>query len=111
MIPLRDRPRPILAKFKTVGSTVAFLGTAVTGLATWGVLDAAEAGSTNALLAAIPGFLTLVTGVLSAFGVVKSSEPLVTPVSDPRDNGGRPLSYPATATPGPRDPGEDASTF
>lgn len=102
-VPLRDRPRPILAKFKTVGSAVAFLGTVVTGLATWGVLDAAEASSTNALLVAIPGFITLVTGVLSAFGVVKASEPLVTPVSDPRNDAGQRL--------GLVDPGEDASTF
>lgn len=85
---LKDRPRPILDKFKTVGGAVAFLGTLVSAAATYGVLDAAEANATNALLVGIPTFVTLVTGALSAFGVVKASEPLVTPVEDPRNNAG-----------------------
>ncbi|PRY35338.1 hypothetical protein [Umezawaea tangerina] len=87
-----DRPRPILDKFRTVGGAVAFLGTLVSAGATYGVLDAAEASATNAVLVAIPGAVTLVTSLLAAFGVVKTSEPLVTPVSSPQDNFGAPLT-------------------
>lgn len=85
------RPRPIRDAFRTVGSAVALLGSVATSLVGWGVLTATEGDAVTALLGAIPGVVTLVTTVLVAFGVVSRSEPLVTPVSDPRTDDGTPL--------------------
>lgn len=111
-----NRPHPILDKVKTVGGALS----ALTGLVAWGgtygFLTATQTGATSAFIALVPAVLAAIGAVLTSFGVGKSSEPLVTPLSDPRDNAGR------TLTPGRplssdgvvrdvRDPGEDASTY
>jgi hypothetical protein len=90
-IDIRERPRPILEAFKSVGSAVALIGSIVTSLVGWGVLSATQGDAVNGLLGAIPGVIALVTALLSAFGVVKSAEPKVTPIEDPRNNAGQPL--------------------
>jgi hypothetical protein len=90
-VDIRTRPRPILEAFKSVGSAVALIGSIVTSLVGWGIISATQGDAVNGLLGAIPGVVALVTSLLSAFGVVKSAEPKVTPVSDPVDNSGRPL--------------------
>lgn len=90
-IDIRTRPRPIMDAFKSVGTAVAFIGSVVTSLVGWGVLSATQGDAVNGLLGAIPGAVGLVTALLSAFGVVKSAEPKVTPVDDPRNNAGQPL--------------------
>lgn len=81
--PLNERPLPLREAFRSVGAGVSFLGSAVTMLAGWGVLTATQHDAIEGLLGAVPGLVTLVTALLSAFGVVKVGEPQVTPVSDP----------------------------
>ncbi len=81
--PLNTRPRPILDAFKSVGSAVALLGSITTALIGWGVLSVAQGDALSGLLGAVPGLVTLATALLAAFGVVKASEPQVTPVVDP----------------------------
>lgn len=88
---ISTRPRPILEAFKSVGSAVALLGSVITSLVGWGVLSATQGDAVNGLLGAIPGLVALVTSLLAAFGVVKSSESKVTPLQDPRDNAGQEL--------------------
>lgn len=85
-VDISTRPRPILEAFKSVGSAIALIGSIVTSLVGWGVLSATQGDAVNGLLGAIPGIVALVTALLSAFGVVKKSEPQVTPVRDPRNN-------------------------
>lgn len=96
------RPRPLLDKVKSVGGALA----ALTGLVSWGVsfgfLTEQQGASSSALLALIPGVIAAVGTVLTSFGVAKSSEPLVTPVSDPQDNAGCPL-VPLQGATHPRD--------
>lgn len=82
-VPLVNRPTPLRDAFKTVGSTVALIGSIVAALVGWGVLSAAQGDAVSGLLGAVPGLVTLVTALLSAFGVVIRSEPAVTPVEDP----------------------------
>lgn len=87
----RNRPRPILEAFKSVGAAVALLGSIITSLVGWGVLSATQGDAVNGLLGAIPGLVALVTSLLAAFGVVKSSESKVTPLQDPRNDAGQQL--------------------
>lgn len=90
--PMPVRPVPIRDAFKSVGSTIALLGSVATGLVGWGVLSVAQGDALSGLLGAVPGLVTLVTALLAAFGVVRASEPAVTPLADPRDNLGRELT-------------------
>lgn len=91
-IDLADRPRPIRDAFRTIGSSIAFLGSLVTALVGWGVLTAAQGDAVVALLGAIPGVVSLVTALLAAFGVARVSEGVVTPLADPVDHLGRRLT-------------------
>lgn len=112
-----NRPHPILDKVKTVGGVLSALTGLIAWAGTYGFLTATQTGATSALIALVPGVLAAGGSVLTSFGVGKSSEPLVTPLSDPRDNAGAQLLTVAqvTAQPEPfklrRDPGEDASTY
>lgn len=81
--PLRNRPVPIRDAFRSVGSTVALLGSVATSAVGYGVLTMVQGDALVALLGAIPGVVTLATALLAAFGVVKVAEPQVTPISDP----------------------------
>jgi hypothetical protein len=99
-----NRPHPILDKVKTVGGALSALTGLIAWAGTYGFLTVSQTEATSALVALVPGVLAGVGAVLTSFGVGKSSEPLVTPVSDPQNNAGQAL---LTA----RDPGEDASTF
>ena len=92
MVGLSTRPRPILDAFKSVGSAVALAGSVVTSAVGWGIFTAQEGNALTGLIGAIPGAVALVTAVLAAFGVVKASEPLVTPVASPHDNSGNVLT-------------------
>jgi hypothetical protein len=109
-----NRPHPILDKVKTVGGALS----ALTGLVAWGgtygFLTATQTGATSALLALVPGVVAGIGAVLTSFGVGKSAEPLVTPVSDPRNNAGDPLRPEVPQTYRLHkdvNPGEDASTY
>lgn len=85
------RPRPLLDKLKTVGGALAALNGLVVWGASFGLLTEQQGAASSALIALVPGLVTAAGTVLSAFGVVKSGEPLVTPVSAPQDNEGRVL--------------------
>lgn len=81
--PLSDRPFPLRDAFRSVGSAVALLSSVAAALVGWGVMSAAQGDASVALLGAIPGVVTLVGSLLTAFGVIARAEPAVTPVSDP----------------------------
>lgn len=81
--PLPDRPRPLLAALRTVGMAVALVGSIVASLVGYGVLTATQGDAITGLLGALPGLVTLITALLSAFGVVKAGEKAVTPIADP----------------------------
>lgn len=81
--PLLNRPSPITDAFKSVGSAIAFVGSVVTALVGWGVLTAAQGDATTGLLGLIPGVVTALTQVLTAYGVTKRAAAETTPVSDP----------------------------
>lgn len=89
---LPERPVPIRDAFRSVGSTIALIGSVVTGLVGWGVLSVAQGDALSGLLGAVPGLITLATALLAAFGVVRVAEPAVTPLADPRDELGRRLT-------------------
>lgn len=82
------RPRPILDAFKSIGSAISLLGSMVTAFVGWGILTEVQGDALEGLLGAIPGLITLITSLLSAFGVVRRAEPLVTPMEDPRTDDG-----------------------
>lgn len=88
---LESRPRPLADAASTVSKIVGTAGTLVAVTVGWGLLTAVQGDAVVGLLGAVPGVVTLVTSVLSAFGVVRRAEPSVTPVSDPRDDRLRPL--------------------
>ncbi|ANZ35520.1 hypothetical protein BBK82_04930 [Lentzea guizhouensis] len=90
-IDINGRPRPILEQVKTVGSAVALAASVVTSLVGWGVFTAAQGDALTGLLGAIPGAVTLVGAVVTAFRVARAAEPFVTPVEDPRDDKGQAL--------------------
>ncbi|WP_103344051.1 hypothetical protein [Amycolatopsis sp. CA-126428] len=83
------RPRPILEAIRT-GAWRTLAGTLITAAVSFGVLNAQQATVAGNLVAALATLLTAVTAVLSQLHVLANAEPLVTPVSDPRnDNGDR----------------------
>lgn len=92
---ISTRPRPILDKVKTVGGAIAALGGLVTWAGTFGLLSVEQTAASSALLALVPGVVASVVALLGSFGVAKAAEPLVTPLSDPRDDAGRPLAVDA----------------
>lgn len=86
-----NRPRPIRDAAAKLSKLLGVAGALVTALVGWGVVTATQGDAITGLLGAIPGIVTAVTSVLTAFGIVRQAEPLVTPVSDPRTNSGVPL--------------------
>lgn len=85
------RPRPLLDAASWAGKVYGISGALLTALAGYGVLSTAQGDALVGLWGAIPGVVTLVVSVLTAFGVVRRGEPMVTPLSDPVDNEGRSL--------------------
>ena len=87
------RPRPVKAAADELKSWLGFATLIVGGAAGAGInlLTDDQANALTALLAAVPGIVGLVTVLLTAFGIVNRSEPLVTPMEDPRDNDGTKL--------------------
>lgn len=81
--PAQSPERPIKEAFRSVGSTLALLGSVVTGLVGWGVLTGVEGDAITGLLGVIPGVVTAVTVLGTAFGVLRKAEPQTTPTADP----------------------------
>lgn len=90
---INDRPRPIKTAADQLKSWLGFATLVVGGAAGAGInlLTDEQANAITALLAAVPGVVGTVTVLLTAFGIVRRSEPLVTPMTDPRDNDGTKL--------------------
>lgn len=90
-----DRPRPIRSAADEIKKWIGLLTLLVGGLGGAGVnlLTDEQANALTALLAALPGIFGSVMVLLTAFGVVKRSEPLVTPLEDPMNAHGERL-YP-----------------
>ena len=90
---IETRPRPIKTAADELKAWLGFATLVLGGAAGAGVnlLTDDQANALTALLAAVPGIVGAVSVVLTAFGIVRRSEPLVTPMSDPRDNDGSPL--------------------
>lgn len=83
VVVLDDRPRPVRDVAGSVSALVGVAGTVVTGLAGFGILTAVQGNAIVALLGLIPGLITGVAVVWSAFRTAAKSEPLVTPISSP----------------------------
>lgn len=92
---INDRPRPIKDAADELKKWLGLATLLVGGLGGAGVnlLTDDQANALTATLAAIPGAFGTVTVLLAAFGIVKRSEPLVTPLEDPRTAEGEKL-YP-----------------
>lgn len=89
---INDR-RPIKTAADEIKKWLALATLLVGGLGGAGVnlLTDEQANALTAFLAAVPGVVGAVTVLLTAFGIVKRAEPLVTPMVDPRDNDGTQL--------------------
>lgn len=85
------RPRPLLDAASVTSRVVGTIGTLVSMAVGWGVVTASQQDAVVGLLGLVPGVVTAIVAVLSAFGVVTRGEPRVTPVSDPQDDLGNPL--------------------
>lgn len=85
------RPRPIKTVANELATVLGVAGAFVTALAGWGIVTATQQDAVTGLLGAIPGAVTAITTALTAFGIVRRAEPLVTPMSDPRTDSGAPL--------------------
>lgn len=88
--PTPDR-RPLARVGKRVGAVLAVIGAAASTLVTVGALTADQGSALEAVAAGAAGLITAVTVALTAFGVIRKAEPLVTPVDDPRTDDGTPL--------------------
>jgi hypothetical protein len=88
---LDERPRPLKDAAARITAVLGFLGTLVGAAAGWGLLTVAQGDAVQGLLGLLAGIVPAVFTALAAFGVVRAGEPQVTPLSDPRDNAGKPL--------------------
>lgn len=83
-------PRPILDAIRS-GAWKTILGTLVTAAVSFGVLDSHQASALNNVVAAVITLVTAATSAAAQLHILGRAEPLVTPVSAPRDSAGRPL--------------------
>lgn len=92
---IRTRPRPIKDAADELKTWIGFATLIIGGAAGAGInlLTDEQATTLTALVSAIPGVVGLVSATAVAFGVVRRSEPLVTPLEDPKTAQGEPL-YP-----------------
>jgi hypothetical protein len=82
---LEPRPRPLADIAGEISRWTGFAATIVTAATGFGLLTAAQGDATVGLLGLLSGIPAGVFTVLAAFGVVRRGEPVVTPLSDPRD--------------------------
>jgi hypothetical protein len=107
---MTSRPKPITDAVKYVGSGISAALAVVQTLVVLGVLSNAQAtqvtefgyavndatpilaDAATTFAAIVGGLITLGTGVAASFGVAKTAEAKVTPVSSPMDEYGQPLA-------------------
>lgn len=87
-IPIKTRPRPLREVAQKITKWVGIAGSLVTSLVGFGVVTATQGDAIEGLVGVIPGAFVAVATLLTAFGIVRQGEPLVTPSSDPRDDRG-----------------------
>lgn len=98
-----DRPSPIDQAVKSVGTGVSAILAVVTFLVQYGVFtpdqqqainDAGQVviSQANPLAAVVSAICVAIAGVVASFAAGKTAKTKVTPVADPRDNDGRPLT-------------------
>jgi hypothetical protein len=75
------RPRPL----RVAASIIGFIVALVSGLVGSGLITGGQGD-------AITGVITAILTLLTAFGITVATERKVTPLSDPRDHDGRPLT-------------------
>jgi len=88
MVELEPRPTPVRDVAARVATWTAGAGAIVAALVGWGVITATQGDAVTGLLGAIPGVVTYIAAAIAAFRVAAKAQPLVTPVSDPRNNAG-----------------------
>lgn len=89
---LENRPRPILDAANHIKAWVGLVAALLSAAGTGGILlSADQVSALQGILGALLPLITAFGVVLTAFGIVKRSEPLVTPMRDPRDNDGTKL--------------------
>lgn len=89
---IEDRPRPVKAAADQLRNWLGVAAAFITAAGTGGMLLSAD--QVTALQGVLAGVVPLVSAVgvaLTAFGIRRRSEPLVTPMKDPRDNDGTAL--------------------
>lgn len=90
-IELEARPRPLAEAARDISWWLGLFSALVVSGTSFGIITATQGDAVTGLLGLIPGAITAIVTMLSAFGVVRRGEPLVTPLSDPRDDKLRPL--------------------
>lgn len=89
---IENRPRPIKAAANEIRTWVGLAAALITAAGTGGILlSADQVTALQGVLAALMPIVTAVSVALTAFGIRKRAEPLVTPMKDPRDNDGAAL--------------------
>lgn len=84
--------RPILQAAIQLKTWIGVVSSVVAALGAAGALMSAEqVSAVQGVLTCVLVLIPAVSTVLTAFGIVRRSEPLVTPMADPRDNDGTPL--------------------
>lgn len=84
--------RPIKTAASEIRNWVGLLSAFITAAGTGGILlSADQVTALQGVLAAVLPIVAAVSVALTAFGIRKRSEPLVTPMADPRDNDGTKL--------------------
>jgi hypothetical protein len=95
-IDITNRPRPIKRAADEIASWLSLATLLVGGLGGAGVnlITDEQASALTAVLAGIPGFVGAFAVLLAAFGIIRRSEPLVTPLENPMTADGERL-YPS----------------
>jgi hypothetical protein len=82
---------PVAAAAKSSGTVWGLVAGLVTLAATFGLVNTEQDTALQVGIGAVAVVVNAVAGLLSAFGVKKKAEPLVTPVADPRNDDGQKL--------------------
>lgn len=90
--PNEERPRPIKSAADQLRAWVGLASALVAAAGTGGILlDGDQVSGLQGVLAAVVPLVTATGIALTAFGIVKRSEPLVTPLESPQDREGNAL--------------------
>jgi hypothetical protein len=102
-IGMAERPNPLGEAASKVGTAWSAAAGVVSALVTFGALTVAQGnaiaqageaspGVVTAIGTVLAGALPLISGIIASFRTASAGKELVTPVVDPRDNQGNPLT-------------------